>query len=151
PGTGQYEATWEPVTAGPPVGAALVHDPETGGRRPCYDMRLMLRPVDLDRMTSAAAGYAARGPVPLVLAGGPVLRDKLAAAGVLHRKDAVGQDPVWAEPGKPRRYVIDLGPILAGTLGQGGAEPPPVSPAPPVKPAEPDPDACVLCGEPTTN
>jgi hypothetical protein len=151
PGQGALGPIWEPITAGPPIGAVLVHDQDAEGRRPCFDMRLMVRPADFDRLTSIAAERASKGPVPLVLSGGPVLRDKLVAAGALHRKDAVNQEPVWGESGKPRRFVVDLGPILAGTLGQGDAEPPPTAPDSPSEPAEPGPDACGLCGEPTAN
>ncbi len=153
PGQGALGPVWEPITAGPPVGAVLVRDPEAAGRRPCFDMRLVVRPADFDRLTSVAADRASKGPVPLVLSGGPVLRDKLVAAGALHRKDPESQGPIWGESGNQRRFVVDLGPILAGTLGQHDAEPPPTEPDSPADPAEPGPapDACGLCGEPTSN
>ena len=116
---------WEPVTPGPPIGAAIIYDDQAevkGGRRPHYDWRLLVAPVDLDKLTATAGTRASRDRVPLILSGGAVLRGKLVAASVLQHKDAVGQrTEVWGESGT-HRYVLDLRKLIDGTLGHTNDE-----------------------------
>jgi hypothetical protein len=119
---GSLAAVWEPIRPGAPVGAVLVHDPEARGPKPCYGMRLMVLAPDFDPLTERAAKYA-KDFKGLSLTEGTSLRDKLVAAKVLHRKDAETQRQVWDEAGQSRKYVVDLAPILAGTLQAQGDDP----------------------------
>lgn len=137
-GMGVREAVWEPLASGPPVGAVIVHDPAAEGRRPRFGMRLLVTAAELDRLTAAAAARALSGPVPLTLSGGLVLRDRLVTAGMLHSAVAQKQRPVWGKPVPRWRLVLDLAPVLAGTLGHDDPGPEPAGDPDPAPEPEPD-------------
>jgi len=139
PGAG-YDAGWQAIGKGAPLGSVSVREPGSGGRPPWRSVVLMLPASNFDRIAEHVTrrvrdtdGWSLPAPA--------ALRAKLAEAGWLKSADG-DSAPLWTDASKTRVLRFDLARLLNGDdddQGESGSDggqgevppdPDPVDPGP---------------------
>lgn len=144
PGAG-YDAGWQAIGRGAPLGSVTVREPGSGGRPPWRPVVLTLPAAGFDRVAELVArrvrdadGWSLPAPA--------ALRAKLAEGGWLKSPDGESA-PLWTGAGKTRVLRFDLGRLLNGDDDQGDTDDGDQGEPPPAPEPDPEPTQLSLLGD----